>query len=300
MGAQEAQGWGRTSGSSALAQTGVSPPTPLLSIIVLTLDSMEFVKDCLGSILPLDDRTEVLVVDGGSRDGTVPTVRKEFPGARIHVAPGIGIPQARNVGLRLASGRYVLFLDSDDRLRAGALQALIECLETESPPFVVADYTRINRDGESIGDRVTRYPDPYGGLLYNPVATLALACRRDLLRSLGGFSESFPVAEDYDMWLRLFEVAQGRRLDIYLSEHRVHGDSTSQADRLRIRMFGSRAALAAARRRQAPLHLRLLLFGHWSMDILGDLGLMPRLSQRAGERVAQFSTKMRSQLRIVG
>jgi GT2 family glycosyltransferase len=274
--------------------------TPLLSIIVLTLDSEEFIRECLGSLPPLNHRTEVLVVDGGSRDATVAFVRRTFPWVRLHIAPGTGIPRARNVGLRLASGRYVLFLDSDDRLRGNALESVLQCLEDNAPAFAVTHWTRINRAGEPLGARAAGYPDPYGGLLSNPVATIGMVCRRDLLLTLGGFSEAFPVAEDYDMWLRLFEVAQGHRLEIFLGDHRIRKDSASQADHLRMRIYGTRAALAAARRRQAPWQVRVLLTGHWSLAILGDLGLIPPAGVRALERVGRFGDKLHTQLEGMG
>lgn len=289
-----------------IAERPVARPTqvpraaPILSVVVLTLDSEEFIEDCLGSLPTPDRRTEVLVVDGGSRDATVSLVRRGFPWAVIVPAPGSSIPQARNQGLRKASGKYVLFLDSDERLNAEALDALLKCLEAKEPPFVAAHWTRIDRTGKRVGVRLTGYPDASGGLLDNPVATIGIACRRDLLVSLGGFSEAFPVAEDYDMWLRLFEAAKGTRLDVYLGEHRIREDSASQADHLTMRLYGAKAALAAARRRHAPYRVRLLLMGHWALAILSDLRMVPGFALRAIGRVPTFGDRLRTQLRHLG
>lgn len=286
--------------SSGPLPAQVPGESSLLSIVVLTLDSEEFIQDCLRSLPPLDQRTEVLLIDGGSRDATVSVVRRDFPWVRVSLAPGTSIPQARNLGLRRASGKYVLFLDSDERLNGDALEGILACLETEAPPFVAAHWTRINRKGEPVGVRLTGYPDPFGGLLGNPVATIGMACRRDLLLSLGGFSEAFPVAEDYDMWLRLFETAQGIRVDLYLGEHRVREDSASQTDRFRMRLFGAKASLAAAKRRRTPRRVRFLLMGHWSLAILGDLRLVPASGLRVLERVGQFGNRLHAQLRNGG
>jgi GT2 family glycosyltransferase len=299
FGVQGARGWRGTSKSSALAQRGASGAVPVLSIIVLTLNSMEFVRECLESV-PLDPRMEVVVVDGGSRDATVSTVRREFPWVRIHIAPGTGISRARNVGLRLGSGEYVLFLDSDDRMRADALETLLHCLETETPPFVVTHSIRINRAGERIGVRLAGYPDTYGGLLQNPVSTLGMACRRDVLLSLGGFSDRFLLAEDYDMWLRLFEVAQGQRLDVYLGEHRVRGDSRSQADVMRMRLFSARAALSAAKRRRTPQRLQIFLLGYWCLLVLDGLHLALPVSPWTARSVQRIGQRMRAQLQNAG
>lgn len=279
------------------ASTQVSGEAPLLSVIILTLDSKAFIEDCLRSLGPADRRIEILVIDGGSRDATVSIVRREFPGVAVHVAPGSTIPQARNAGLHAASGEYVLFLDSDERLRRAALEDLLDSLATEKPAFLVAHNARINRAGESVGNRISEYPDPYGGLLRNPIGTLGMVCRRELVLSLGGFSERFPVAEDYDLWLRLFEVAHGRRLDLVLAEHRVREDSASQTDVFRTRLFGIKAVLAAARRRRTPLHLRVLLLGYWSLSLMDGLDLPSRTIGRTGLGVGRLWDVMRARLR---
>jgi glycosyltransferase involved in cell wall biosynthesis len=287
-------------GGDRTAHTRVSTSTPLLSIIVLTLNSEEFIEECLASIDPQDRRLELLTVDGGSRDATLATVRRTFPHVIVRAAPGTTIPQARNLGLRHAAGSYVLFLDSDERLRADGLGPLLDCLETEAPPFVATHNTRIDRQGNFVGIRLTGYPDPYGGLLRNPVSTLGMVCRRDLLLSLGGFSDAYTVAEDYDLWLRLFEQVRGRKLDVYLAEHRIREDSVSHADPLLMRVYGMKAALAAAKRRRTPRRLRLLLMTYWSLAILGDLGLVPPSGLRALERGRRFSDQLHSQLKNVG
>lgn len=289
----------RTAGGTVQTSNQASGDTPLLSVIVLTFDSEEFIEQCLRSLGPPDRRIETLVIDGGSGDSTLSIVKRGFPGVAVHLAPGSTIPQARNVGLREATGEYVLFLDSDDRLRTATLTTLLEFLAAEAPAFVVTHYARINREGESVGERISNYPDPYGGLLRNPVGTLGMVCRRELLRSLGGFSEAFPVAEDFDLWLRLFEAARGRRLDISLGEHMVREDSASQTDVLRTRIFGVKAVMAAAKRRRTPLHLRVLLAGYWSLFLLDGLSLAQPFGGRMGRTVGRAWEIMRVRLRNV-
>src|SRR4051812_26173878 len=96
----------------------VSHMVPDVSIIVICRDVREEVLRCLRAVRMHAGAVtvETILVDNGSADGTVEAVRAAFPETRIVALPANEGGSARNHGLRLAGGRYRMFLDSDAEL----------------------------------------------------------------------------------------------------------------------------------------------------------------------------------------
>jgi N-acetylglucosaminyl-diphospho-decaprenol L-rhamnosyltransferase len=120
---------------------------PDVSVIVIAHDVRDEVLRCLESVRAHAGGTvvETLLVDNGSGDGTLDAVRATFPETRtvaLERNEGMG---ARNYGLRLARGRYRMFLDSDAALTAGVLDDLVAFMDAHphvglvGPRLVYAD-----------------------------------------------------------------------------------------------------------------------------------------------------------------
>jgi N-acetylglucosaminyl-diphospho-decaprenol L-rhamnosyltransferase len=109
----------------------VSHMVPEVSIIVISRDVREEVLRCLQAVRAHagDVAVETILVDNGSTDGTVEATREAFPETRIVALPGNEGGSARNHGLRLATGRYRMFLDSDAELTAGVLADLVAFMD---------------------------------------------------------------------------------------------------------------------------------------------------------------------------
>ena len=88
-------------------------PDPLLTAAMIVRDEQSHLPACLESIRGVVD--EILIVDTGSSDATV-SIARSF-GARVHAHPWTGnFAEARNAGLELASGSWILYIDADERL----------------------------------------------------------------------------------------------------------------------------------------------------------------------------------------
>lgn len=267
-------------------------PGVLLTIIVLTYNSARFVTSCLDSLRPLSSEdVEIIVVDGGSSDATIEAVRRTAPFARVVQARGTNIPEARNVGLRVACGQYVLFLDSDDRLLADGFAAMKTLLETSAPDFAYASYGTMDETGNPTGTAHPGNVRGWGPLFNNPYGMLATAARRDLLLRLGGFREDLVVCEDYDLWLRVSEVASGIEVDASVAERRIRTDSATQSDYAAMLASSVRVGLSAAKREGAPRVVRLAVVGQGIWRILSTFRLNyvlfplpPGLPRRAWSR----------------
>lgn len=123
--------------------------SPTVSIVVVTWRDRENLLACLASLAEhVRTRHEVVVVDDGSGDGTPEAVRERFPAALVVARPfNGGLVAGRNDGLKLATGRYVLMLDSDTEVRPGAVEALVGVLE-DDPRVGLVGPRLVGPDGE--------------------------------------------------------------------------------------------------------------------------------------------------------
>jgi len=120
-----------------------------LSIIIVSFNACDLLIDCLRSIRQsgLQIPHEVIVVDNASADESVARVRADFPETILLVnARNIGFAAANNQGLRRTSADYVLLLNSDTRVTDGAIDTLVEFLES-NPDAAAAAPMLLNDDG---------------------------------------------------------------------------------------------------------------------------------------------------------
>ncbi len=108
-------------------------PGPDLSIVFLTFDSAGLLERALETVHrdlgEFRGRTEVIVVDNHSEDGTETMVRRRFPDAAYHrTGRNLGSAGGRNVGLGLARGEFIALLDSDTFIEAAALRTMRDFL----------------------------------------------------------------------------------------------------------------------------------------------------------------------------
>jgi hypothetical protein len=104
-------------------------PTPEVSVIIVSYNTRELLRECIESILCEQGdglAVEVIVVDNASADGSAAMVAERFPQVRLIANPdNRGFGAACNQGLEVARGRYALILNADIRAQPGALQRLV-------------------------------------------------------------------------------------------------------------------------------------------------------------------------------
>lgn len=122
-----------------------------LSIIVPFYNAETYIVDCIRSLYKQDipiDEYEVIAVDDGSPDNSrqlVERLQKEYPNLRLEVLPkNAKIGGARNVGLDVAKGKYIMFVDSDDYLLSNVLRVLLEQMEKDDLDLLEFDFVSDN------------------------------------------------------------------------------------------------------------------------------------------------------------
>lgn len=193
-------------------------------------------RNCVDSISSQSCRSvEHLVVDGGSADGTVDLLREcERPGFRWLSEKDNGIYDAMNKAIRLAAGKYLAFINSDDMLSdIGAVAAVKAALDESGADFVYANANVYSADhSQLIRTWKSRIDDiPYG---YYPCHQTVF-CRTDVLREIGGFSEEY-MANDNLLMLRLVDRYKAHYLDrVVVNFHEGGASEAMVADKDRMK-----------------------------------------------------------------
>jgi hypothetical protein len=120
-----------------------------VSIIIVNWNTRELLRECIQSIFDKTERCryEIIVVDNNSNDGSVEMVKETFPGVRLIANPeNIGFSRANNQGIRESSGRYIMMLNSDTKLRNDALSILVKLMD-EQPEAGACGGMLLNPDG---------------------------------------------------------------------------------------------------------------------------------------------------------
>lgn len=189
---------------------------PSLSYVVLTRDRREELLGCLGSLAVQDlADTEVVLVDGGSADGTVAAVRRDFPAVRVvEVGRNPGVAAGRNLGISEARAPWCLLLDDDARLTGPDAARRVRGFFDRDPDLACLALRVLDaatgEDAPKSVPRADRRP-PGDGEECAFFCGAGFAIRRDTFLSLGGFWEDlFYAGEEVDLSYRL--LAAGHRL----------------------------------------------------------------------------------------
>ena len=241
----------------------------MVSVIIPTYNRWPLVLEALESVLAQSYRWfEIVVVDDGSTDGTAEKLREIIDGpVRLIVQPNGGVSSARNRGVGVAQGKYVAFLDSDDLWLPKKLATQVEFLDTHSNYQICQTEEVWLRRGVRVNPKkIHRKPS---GDIFVPslelclVSPSAVMMTRELLVAMGGFDETLPVCEDYDLWLRIAVQRQVPLIPTPLVIKRGgHADQLSHSrwglDRYRVLALQKllRAGLSGVKRQQALDALR--------------------------------------------
>tara|TARA_B110000977_G_C10966255_1_gene450526 strand:+ start:103 stop:858 length:756 start_codon:yes stop_codon:yes gene_type:complete len=178
----------------------------MISIIITSFNSSETISTTLDSLLnQSSDKFECVFVDGGSSDGTAEILKNyllrfESRGIRTKLVsePDNGIYDAWNKGLKLASGQFVAFLNSDDWYDIGVIEKVAKITSVSSDIRVVAGILMMTSiEGKSLGTRKHKYVK-FKSVYQMPLLFPALFVHKSLYEKSNGFDNSFRLSGDYN------------------------------------------------------------------------------------------------------
>lgn len=189
--------------------------SPQVSVIIPVFNRVHCVADAVESVLAQSFKDlEIIAVDDGSSDGTADVLKKFGNQVRLIRQKNRGVSAARNTGVRNSRGKWISFLDSDDRWHSEKLERQIRALEKYEAKIC---FTRsVNARNELLRDidfisSTAKEPEIF--YVQNAIDSVCLSPRhplvqtmvaeRKVLEEVGLFDQSFHAAEDAELIFRL-------------------------------------------------------------------------------------------------
>lgn len=230
----------------------------LVSVVIPTYNCAIYIAKAIQSVLDQSyGNTEIIVVDDGSTDETRDIIQPFMKDIVYIYQENKGVPVARNRGMAEASGEYIAFLDADDRWRNNKLEYQTQILESFPSVYIVfSDFSVFDEDGykeESFyrkgfpffhefrftlsnifqntaklsSDRYPKDIQVYHGHIArylfcgNFVLPSSVLMRKSAIDRIGGFNESYKVAEDTEFFLRLCTYYDAAFVDCPLVDYLI-------------------------------------------------------------------------------
>lgn len=291
------------------ATSAPTRPTCPVSVVIVNYKSYEELDACLASLSTAGPPgREIIVVDHSSAADELARVQARYPATRVFPVDGNpGFSAGVNAGARLAAGRHLLILNPDTRVEQGALEAMVDYLDTH--PRIAVVGARVKDPGGTVQRSARRFPTMLTGLAGrsslvtrmwpgNPlsrrdlladastatprevdwVAGSCMAVNAEAFAKVGGMDEQFFLYwEDADLCKRLKEAGWGT---VYLpSADVVHdvGRSRRHARALSVRGFHRSAYVYFAKHRAGRFRFvslpvaGALLFGRMTVTLAAQL-----------------------------
>ena len=181
----------------------------LVSVIIPTYNRKGYLQQAINSVLlQSHQEVEIIVVDDGSSpEQRLQKSRIAHEEIKYFYRPHHGVASARNFGVSMSKGDYIAFLDSDDLWERRKLEKQLEFLKNNPEYKVCYTNERWVRNGEYL-NQMKKHKKYHGWIFDKCLPLCIISCssilmERHIFFELGGFDESLPVCEDYDLWLRM-------------------------------------------------------------------------------------------------
>lgn len=182
-----------------------------LTVVTVCFNNMASLPRCVRSVQPLLHssalRVEYLVIDGGSKDGTQAYLEKERQEGgitRFLSEPDGGLYEAMNKGLRLARGKVVVFINSDDEICPEAAPACCAPILSGVAGYVMSSAWVLTPKGQRYS--LSRPEARRAVAIASPCCHQAMYCSVDVLRQLGGFDVRWRLVADAELYVRLMKA----------------------------------------------------------------------------------------------
>lgn len=219
--------------------------SPLVSVLLPVYNGGRYLREAIEGVLAQTlTRFELIVIDDGSTDGSV-EIARSYSDPRIRVlrnGQNLGLVQTLNRGIGVCRSPLVARIDSDDVCRRDRLARQLSFLQQNSNVGVCGSWLLIRRAGlppvrAKSAPELWRFPrfdaEIQCTLPFNsPIAHPSVVMRLSVLQRLESlYDESFPQAEDYELWTRLSRLTRMHNLSEPLVEYRLHADSVTAGNR---------------------------------------------------------------------
>ncbi|AEI39226.1 glycosyltransferase [Paenibacillus mucilaginosus] len=240
---------------------------PLVGVIIPCYNYGEYIEETLDSVLSSTyPNIEIIIVDDGSTDqntlGVLEKIREQGL-ARVHVRANGGLSAARNTGISLTSGKYIVTLDADDLIAPTFIEKAVWLLEEESGAAFVYSLVQLFGRQNKIWET---FEATLFYLKFRNVVPATIVIRRECWKQVGGYDESMREGyEDWEFVLRLTQAGyKGHHINEPLFFYRKHKGSMLEESKRK-----SRKLKHTIRRKHPEMYrlwpLQFLVFGFLEM-----------------------------------
>lgn len=179
-----------------------------ISVVIPSYNRKELLKRSINSV---NNQTikpfEIIVVDDGSFDGTEAMIKRNYDFIKFIKQKNKGVSAARNFGIKVSSGEWICFLDSDDEWKNDKLEKQI--IAAKSNPdykFFHSDEIWV-KNGKRINQK--KKHKKYGGDIFDKcldmcrISPSSVLIDKTIFDDVGIFNENLVICEDYELWLRI-------------------------------------------------------------------------------------------------
>jgi len=215
----------RAKARSVLSETRVTAVIPFKDRVDWTVEALQSARAQTHKAL------EIILIDDGSEDdiGPIANILKEDQRIRYVRQRWQGTSAARNAGIRLATGEYIAFLDSDDRWSAEKIESQLHYMEEAGLAFSHTGYARLD---EGTGETTEIVTDYFTGSVYPriisfcPIAAPTVMVRTDVMRD-NLFPNNVHIGEDIISWISVARDHELGALKAPLTTVRISAGTTS-------------------------------------------------------------------------
>jgi teichuronic acid biosynthesis glycosyltransferase TuaG len=219
-----------------------------VSVVIPAYNAADTIERALSSVVrqSLLPR-QVIVVDDGSTDGTFDVANeagRTLAGIDVQVVrqKNAGAGAARNRAVEMADGAYLAFLDSDDEWLPEKLERSLAAMEQAAVILTAHNGWIISDGSETYLDIAARFKEHQTGLfhgLYRKgfISTSSVVVHRDAVIAAGGFDETLPAGQDFDLWLKVLG-ADGAAFTVFddpLTRYHIRPNSITSNTETRLR-----------------------------------------------------------------
>lgn len=187
-----------------------------VSVVIPTHNRVELLEQALNSVMCQSYKDlEIIVISDGSTDKTDIKVNeyKKIDSRIKYISyyPNKGGNHARNVGIKNATGEFIAFLDDDDEWESHKIELQVREFSKNSKVGLV--YTGIEIIYKDNGVSYKSLPTKTGDLskeilIHNCIGTTStVMIKKEFLKKSGGFDENLKALQDYDLWIRICQLA---------------------------------------------------------------------------------------------
>lgn len=193
--------------TKGIFKRSISPNLPLVSVVTACLNSAKTIGQCLNSVFSQSyQNIEYIVIDGGSDDGTVGILEKNQNKIDYFVSePDSGLYSAMNKGLSLASGDFIIILNSDDWYEDNCVEVLVGEVLKKEVDFVSGLANYVDKNNKRLFTTPV-IPFDESTLIRNPLRHETMLVPAWVYNKFGPYDEQYPIIADFHFIIKLYHA----------------------------------------------------------------------------------------------